>query len=186
MVSLGKGGTWIGIVVGASVPPELSLDFSVALAFIALTVPHLKSRPTLAAATASIGTFVLSQGLPHGLALVPAAISWDRSRHNHGGSFVMSWTTIFVIGGATFLFRASFLLIFSGQMPERIKRALHYVPVAVLPALIASAVIGKDGTELDIRIVAAVVGALIAWRTRSVAAAMVLGMAALWGLQYLT
>lgn len=99
----------------------------------------------------------------------------------------MSWTTIFVIGGATFLFRASFLLIFSGQMPERIKRALHYVPVAVLPALIASAVVGKDdGTELDIRIVAAVVGALIAWRTRSVAAAMVLGMAALWGLQYLT
>ena len=70
-----QSGTWIGIVVGASVPPELSLDFSVALAFIALTVPHLKSRPTLAAATASIGTFVLSQGLPHGLALVPAAIA---------------------------------------------------------------------------------------------------------------
>ena len=98
----------------------------------------------------------------------------------------MSWATIFIIGGATFLFRASFLLLFSGQMPARIKRALHYVPVAVLPGLIVSAVIGKGGTELDIRILAAVVGALVAWRTRSVAAAMVLGMAALWGLQYLT
>ncbi len=70
-----QSGTWIGIVLGTSVPPELSLDFSVALAFIALTVPHIKSRPALAAAAASIGTFILSQGLPHGLALIPATFA---------------------------------------------------------------------------------------------------------------
>ncbi len=68
-----QAGTLIGIACGASLPPELSLDFSVALAFIALVVPHLKGRPELAAATASIVVYVLASGLPYGLALLPAS-----------------------------------------------------------------------------------------------------------------
>lgn len=66
-------GSALGIYLGAGVPPELSLDFSVALAFIALSVPHVKNRATLFAALASMGVFYLVSSLPYGLALLPAA-----------------------------------------------------------------------------------------------------------------
>lgn len=68
-------GTLLGIALGAAVPPELSLDFCVALAFVALAVPNLRDRPTLGAGAASVVVFLLASGLPYGLALVPAAAS---------------------------------------------------------------------------------------------------------------
>jgi len=66
-------GTATGVVLGSVVPEWLSLDFSVALAFVALVVPHIKDRSTLVGAAASIATFLLLQELPYGLALLPAA-----------------------------------------------------------------------------------------------------------------
>ena len=68
-------GTVMGIVLGASVPPELSLDFAVALAFIALAVPAIDGAPALIAALVSIAMFLAASGLPYGLALFPAAVS---------------------------------------------------------------------------------------------------------------
>jgi 4-azaleucine resistance transporter AzlC len=51
-------GTWqlataVGIFLGAQVPSRWSLDFTLALTFIALVVPALKDRPALAAAAAA-------------------------------------------------------------------------------------------------------------------------------------
>ncbi len=66
-------GTWMGILLGNAVPPELSLDFCVALAFVALAVPHMLSRPTLVAACVSVAVFVVAQGLPSGFPLLAAA-----------------------------------------------------------------------------------------------------------------
>lgn len=66
-------GTVTGLVLGEVVPAWLSLEFSVALAFVALVVPHVKDRPAIVGAMASIGTFLLLQDLPYGLALLPAA-----------------------------------------------------------------------------------------------------------------
>ena len=66
-------GTLAGIAVGAGVPPELSLDFAVALAFIALAVPALSSMPALAAAVTSVAVYIVAAGLPYGVGLLPAA-----------------------------------------------------------------------------------------------------------------
>ena len=98
----------------------------------------------------------------------------------------MSWAVILVIGLATYALRASFLLVFDGEAPAAVERALRYVPVAVLPALATSAVIGAGGGQTDLRIVAALIAAFVAWKTRSVAGTMVGGMLALWALQALS
>src|SRR5690606_22849210 len=66
-------GTVAGTLVGASVPAELSLDFAVALVFLALVVPALDGRPALAAAVTSVAVYLLTAGLPYGLGLLPAA-----------------------------------------------------------------------------------------------------------------
>jgi predicted branched-subunit amino acid permease len=70
-----QAGTVAGMLIGASVPPELSLDFAVALVFIALVVPSLDNRPSLAAAVTSIVVYIVAVDLPYGLALLPAAVA---------------------------------------------------------------------------------------------------------------
>ncbi|HEY9074920.1 MAG TPA: AzlC family ABC transporter permease [Anaerolineaceae bacterium] len=65
--------TAAGIFLGAQIPAGWSLDFTLALTFIALVVPSLKDRPMiLAAATAGI-TAVAGYSLPHKLGLILAA-----------------------------------------------------------------------------------------------------------------
>jgi len=63
-----------GIFLGAQVSPSLSLDFTLALTFIALTVPALKDRPAVAAAIAAGLVAVLCYGLPYKLGLMVAAL----------------------------------------------------------------------------------------------------------------
>jgi 4-azaleucine resistance transporter AzlC len=52
--------TLVGAVVGASVPEDVPLDFSVPLVFLVLLVPVLSSRPALAAAVVGGVTAVLA------------------------------------------------------------------------------------------------------------------------------
>lgn len=66
--------TAIGIYLGAVVPESWSLDFTLALSFIALLVPTLKGRPGVAASLAAGVVAVLSFGLPYKLGLVTAAL----------------------------------------------------------------------------------------------------------------
>ena len=65
----------VGIVLGAQVPAELSLDFAVVLCFIALLVPVVKTRANLAAALVSAAIALAAAGLPYRLALVVASIA---------------------------------------------------------------------------------------------------------------
>lgn len=69
-------------------------------------------------------------------------------------------------------------------MPQPLFRALRYVPPAVLAAIIAPAVlIGKSGLNLshtNAPLFASLATALVAWRTRNLLLAIVLGMLALW------
>jgi predicted branched-subunit amino acid permease len=72
-------GTWqastaAGIFLGASVPPNWSLDFTLALTFIAIVVPGLKDRAGVAAAVTAGGIAVLAAGLPFKLGLLAAAL----------------------------------------------------------------------------------------------------------------
>ncbi len=57
-------GTTAGVLVGASIPPELQLGFAVPLMFIALLVPSVKDRPSLVAAAVGFAVTLLAQGAP--------------------------------------------------------------------------------------------------------------------------
>jgi len=65
--------TAIGVFLGAQIPAGWSLDFTLALTFIALVVPNLKDRPGVAAALAAGVMAVLAYGLPYKLGLIVAA-----------------------------------------------------------------------------------------------------------------
>jgi 4-azaleucine resistance transporter AzlC len=67
--------TGVGIFVGAQVPPSWSLDFTLALTFIALVVPALKDRAGWVAALVGGTVAVLAAGLPFKLGLIIAALS---------------------------------------------------------------------------------------------------------------
>lgn len=72
--SVWQVGTVVGVVVGAGVPDEWGLEFAVPLVFLALLVPALKDRESLAAgATAGVAA-VAGAGLPLNLGLVVAAV----------------------------------------------------------------------------------------------------------------
>jgi 4-azaleucine resistance transporter AzlC len=66
--------TAVGIFLGTQVPESWSLDFTLALTFIALVVPGLKDRPTTAAALTAGICAVWFAGLPYKLGLVAAAL----------------------------------------------------------------------------------------------------------------
>jgi len=65
------------------------------------------------------------------------------------------------------------------HLPEFWHRFLHFVPVAVFAALITPSLAGSRG-EGGIRIVAAALAALAAWRTRQLGLAIAVGMGAFW------
>lgn len=64
--------TFAGATLGDALPAGLSLEFAVPLAFIALVVPSLCDRPTVAAAIVAVLVALLTAGLPYGLGLLPA------------------------------------------------------------------------------------------------------------------
>jgi branched-subunit amino acid transport protein len=99
------------------------------------------------------------------------------------------WLTIIGLGGLTFLTRFLFLgLIRHGALPGYVVRLLHYVPVTVLPALIAPMVVyprSLDGVIDPLWLVAAFVALVVGMVTRSMLATIVAGMGVLWSLQWL-
>ncbi len=98
------------------------------------------------------------------------------------------WLTIIVAGIATYLTRASFLLLGDRvTLPATVQRALRYVAPAAFAGIAIPAALGSDGiggsVPPDARILAVTLGILVAWRTRSVVACMAVGMVTLWFLQ---
>jgi 4-azaleucine resistance transporter AzlC len=66
--------TAAGIFLGARVPEGWSLDFTLALTFIALVFPALRDRAATAAALVAGALAVLAAGLPYKLGLLLAAV----------------------------------------------------------------------------------------------------------------
>ncbi|MBL8146592.1 MAG: AzlD domain-containing protein [Anaerolineae bacterium] len=66
-------------------------------------------------------------------------------------------------------------------LPESVFRALRYVPPAVLTAIIVPAVLMPAGTvdvsPTNAYLVAGIVSALVAWRTKSLLLTIIIGMA---------
>jgi 4-azaleucine resistance transporter AzlC len=67
--------TAAGIFLGAQVPASWGLEFTLALTFIALVVPHIKDRPSLLAALTAGLVSVFAAGLPYKLSLLTAGLA---------------------------------------------------------------------------------------------------------------
>ena len=68
-----QASTAVGIFLGTEIPHEWSLDFTLALSFIALLVPVLRTRADLVAALVGGAVAVAAFGLPYKLGLILAA-----------------------------------------------------------------------------------------------------------------
>ncbi len=98
------------------------------------------------------------------------------------------WLTIVGAGAVTFALRLSFIALMGWvEIPPLLGRALRFVPAAVLTAVVIPLLFYGDGALAvslgNERLLAGLVAALIAWRSRSVLFTLGGGMAALWMLQ---
>lgn len=99
------------------------------------------------------------------------------------------WLTVLMAGLVTFLIRLSFIAVHGRvTMPDWFNRALTFVPVTVLSAILVPELVMTDGavnlSPLNARLVAGIVAVLVAWRTKNVMVTIVVGMLLLWGMQY--
>ncbi|HUL55900.1 MAG TPA: AzlD domain-containing protein [Usitatibacter sp.] len=101
-----------------------------------------------------------------------------------------TWLAIVGVAAATFLLRASFILFVDPhKFPRAFRRALLFVPPAVLAAIVAPGLAMPHGAlELTLgnaRLVAGIVTVAVASRVRHPLVAIAVGMPSLWLLQWL-
>lgn len=100
------------------------------------------------------------------------------------------WLVMLLGGLITFGIRFSLIYLFGRfEVPETMRRALHYVPPAVLSAIILPELLLRDGnldlTFTNIRLLAGIIAIVTAWFTRNTLITILVGMAALLLLQWL-
>ena len=99
------------------------------------------------------------------------------------------WLTMLLAGGLTFLIRYSFIGA-AGRIspPAWFRRMLRFVPIAALTALIWPDLLlpagGLQPSFANPRLLAGLIAALVAWRTRNIFLTIGVGMLALWALQW--
>ena len=103
-------------------------------------------------------------------------------------STLMLWLTIVGTGAVALALRLSFIALLGHmEMPGLLERALRFVPAAALTALVIPFLFYENGAlQVSLgneRLLAGLVAALIAWRTRSVLFTLGAGMVTLWTLQ---
>lgn len=94
------------------------------------------------------------------------------------------WVVILALGAGTFLIRYSFIgLVGDRSLPPWVQRLLRYVPVAVMPGLVAPLIVwphATGGQPDPARLFAAAAALGIGALTRSVLGAVIGGMVALY------
>ena len=100
------------------------------------------------------------------------------------------WLTMFIAGVITYGIRLSFIILFGQRdISEPIRRGLRFVPPAVLTAIIFPELLFSNGmleiSLVNTRLVAGILAALVAWRTKSVILTILVGMAVLLSLEWL-
>ena len=101
------------------------------------------------------------------------------------------WLTVIAMGLVTFAIRlVPILALERFPIPSRLRQALRFVPPAVLSAIILPELLYPKGEAFNfsfgnLRLIAGVIAILVAWRTRNVLLTIVVGMGALWILQFL-
>ena len=100
------------------------------------------------------------------------------------------WLVMLLGGLLTFGIRFSFIYLFGKfHIPETMRRALHYVPPAVLSAIVFPELLLPNGT-LDFslanyRLLAGLIAMLVAWWTKNTLVTILVGMIALFILRFL-
>ncbi len=99
------------------------------------------------------------------------------------------WLVMLLGGLITFGMRFSLIYLFGRfEVPETMRRALHYVPPAVLSALVFPELFMHDGVwNLSLentRLLAGLVAILVAWLSRNTLITIIAGMLALFLLQF--
>jgi branched-subunit amino acid transport protein len=100
------------------------------------------------------------------------------------------WLVMLLGGLITFAIRFSFIYLFGMfHIPETVRRSLHYVPPAVLSAIVFPELFLQNGT-LDlslhnVRLLAGLVAIVVAWYSRNTLLTIVVGMLALFLFQWL-
>ena len=99
------------------------------------------------------------------------------------------WLVMLFGGLVTFGMRFSFIYLFGRfHIPETMRRALHYVPPAVLSAIIFPEILLHDGRLVlpfdNDRLLAGLAAVLVAWWTKNTLLTILAGMAALLVLQF--
>ena len=99
------------------------------------------------------------------------------------------WLVMLLGGLITFAIRFVLIYVFGRfEIPGTMRKALHYVPPAVLSALVFPELLIRDGLinlSLDNhRMFAGLLAIIVAWFTRNTLITIVTGMAALFLLQY--
>lgn len=105
-------------------------------------------------------------------------------------SNALVWVVILGASVGTFAIRLSFIALFGRfEVPPRLEQALKFVPAAVLTALVAPRLVYLDGTLAlglgNERLLAGALAAVVARRTGSMLWTIVVGMVALWTLEWL-
>ncbi|MBN8580374.1 MAG: AzlD domain-containing protein [Anaerolineae bacterium] len=100
------------------------------------------------------------------------------------------WLVMILGGLITFGMRFSLIYLFGKfEIPETLRKALHYVPPAVLSAIIFPELLIRNGA-LDLslgntRLLAGIVAIATAWFSRNTLLTILVGMAALFLIQWL-
>jgi len=100
------------------------------------------------------------------------------------------WSIWIVLGLLTFLTRLSFIAIFDKIEPPRtLRRALRFVPIAVLSAIIAPEILLRGGTivndPFDSKLIAGILASIVAFYTKNTLLTIIVGMGVLLGLPVL-
>jgi branched-subunit amino acid transport protein len=98
------------------------------------------------------------------------------------------WLVVIAAGIATFAIRFVFIGLFGRiKVPPALERGLRYIAPAVLAALTLPAVLAPGGAldPWNPFVPAAIIGGIAAWTTKSIGAAIVVGLPALWLLNWL-
>lgn len=99
------------------------------------------------------------------------------------------WLVMLIGGLITFGMRFSLIFLFGKfEVPETLRRALHYVPPAVLSAIIFPELLFPAG-QLDFslentRLLAGIIAILVAWVFKNTLLTILAGMIALFALQF--
>ena len=91
-----------------------------------------------------------------------------------------AWITVIFAGIGTYAMRASFLVFAHrlANVPPSVQRLLRQIPPAALAAIVLPALLRPEG-YIDVwqpRFYAGLLAAAVAWRTRNIAATLIVGI----------